>query len=156
MAEALRQQMREMREQSGATEDRTAELAARRDEQVRSQADLIEQLRSSNPEMRLEAVEGLDPEGSALTVLLEVLKTDADPRVRQKAAEHCGEAEGYMVCAGLLDALVDREPAVVLQALESLEFTCDATVVPVVEQRCAQAVDPLVQQRCAEAIEFLQ
>ncbi len=156
MADALREQMRELREKAGAGEDQKAEIAARRDERVRSQADLLEQLRSSNPEMRLEAVEGLDPEGPALAVLLEVLKSDADVRVREKAAQQGGEAEGFTACAGLLDALGDREPAVVLQALESIEFTCDSTVAPIVEQRCAQATDPVVQQRCAEAIDFLQ
>jgi len=156
MADALRQQMRELREKASAAEDQKAEIAARRDEQLRSQADLIEQLRSSNPEMRLEAVEGLDPEGATLAVLVDVLKTDADARVRQKAVEQVGEAEGYMACAALLDALKDREPAVVLQALESLEFTCDSTVLPIVEQRCVEATDPLVQQRCAAAVDFLQ
>jgi HEAT repeat protein len=156
MAGALRQQMREAREKSAATEEQKAELAARRDERARSEADLVEQLRSSNPEMRLEAVAGLDPEGETLAILLDVLKNDADPRVRAKAAEQGGEAEGFMACAGLLDALGDPEPAVVLQALESIEFTCDATVAPLLAQRCAGATDPGVQQRCAEAIEFLQ
>ena len=156
MADALRQQMRELREKASAAEDQKAEIAARRDEQLRSQADLIEQLRSSNPEMRLEAVEGLDPEGATLAVLVDVLKTDADPRVRQKAVEQVGEAEGYMACAAQLDSLKDREPVVVLQALESLEFTCDSTVLPIVEQRCVEATDPLVQQRCAAAVDFLQ
>jgi len=42
------------------------------------------------------------------------------------------------------------------QGLESLEFTCDSTVLPIVEQRCVEATDPLVQQRCAEAVDFLQ
>jgi len=156
MADALRKQMRELREKASAGEDQKAEIAARRDERVRSQADLLEQLRSSNPEMRLEAVEGLDPEGPALAVLLEVLKSDPDPRVRSKAAEQGGDAEGFMACSGLLDALGDAEPAVVLQALESLEFSCDASVAPIVSQRCAQATDPVVQGRCAEAIDFLQ
>ncbi len=156
MADALRKQMREMREKASASEDQKAELAARRDERLRSEADLIEQLHSSNPEMRLESVEGLDPEGPTLAVLVDVLKTDADPRVRQKAVEQVGEAEGYMACAALLDSLKDREPVVVLQALESLEFTCDSTVLPIVEQRCVEATDPLVQQRCAEAVDFLQ
>jgi hypothetical protein len=156
MADALRQQMRVLREKAGAGEDQKAEIAARRDEQVRSEADLIEQLRSSNPEMRLEAVEGLDPEWPTLAVLVDVLKTDADPRVRQRAVQQVGEAEGYMACAALLDALKDPEPVVVLQALESLEFTCDSTVLPIVAQRCVEATDPLVQQRCAEAVEFLQ
>ena len=156
MADALRQQMRELREKASASEDQKAEMAARRDERLRSEADLVEQLRSSNPEMRLEAVEGLDPEGSTLAVLVDVLKTDADPRVREKAVQQVGEAEGYMACAALLDSLKDREPVVVLQALESLEFTCDSTVLPIVEQRCIEATDPLVQQRCAEAVDFLQ
>ncbi len=156
MADTLRQQMREMREKAGVGEDRNAELAARADEQVRSEADLIEQLRSSNPDMRLEAVEGLDPEWPTLAVLVDVLKTDADSRVRQKAVEQVGEADGYMACAALLDALKDREPVVVLQALESLEFTCDPTVLPIVAQRCTEATDPTVQQRCAEAVDFLE
>jgi hypothetical protein len=155
MADALRKQMREKREKASAGEEQKAEIAARRDEQARSQADLVEQLRSSNPEMRLEAVEGLDPEAS-LAVLMEVLKADADPRVRAKAAEQGGQAEGFMACAGLLEALGDPEAAVVLQALESIEFTCDSTAAPLVAQRCASATDPVVQGRCAEAVDFLQ
>jgi HEAT repeat protein len=156
MADTLRKQMRELREKETGGEEQKAEIAARREERVRSQADLLEQLRSSNPEMRIEAVEGLDPEGPALAALLEVLKTDPDARVRERAAKQGGEADGFMACAGLLDALGDRETAVVLQALASIEFSCDASVAPIVAQRCAAAADPMVQARCAEAIDFLQ
>ncbi len=155
MADALRGQLREQREK-GASEEQKAELAARREERARSQADLLEQLRSSNPDMRIEAVEGLEPEGPALEALLDILKNDPDARVREQAAKQGGEADGFMACQGLLDALGDREPAVVLQALDSLEFTCDETVAPLVRQRCAQQVDPAVKERCAEAIEFMQ
>jgi len=155
LADALRGQLRELREKS-SSEEQKAEIAARREEQVHSQADLLEQLRSSNPDMRIEAVEGLDPEGPALVAVLELLKSDPDPRVREKAAQQGGEADGFVACAALLDALGDPEPAVVLQALGSLEFTCDETVAPIVAQRCAQAMDPAVQARCAEALEFMQ
>jgi len=156
VADALRKQVRELRGKAGPSEEQKAEIAARREERVRSQADLLEQLNSSNPEMRIEAVEGLDPEGSALAVMLEALKSDPDARVREKAAEQGGEAAGFTVCAGLLDALADREPAVVLQALASIEFACDETVAPIVAQHCAQARNPAVLERCAEAIDFLQ
>ena len=155
MADALRGQLREQREKGGS-EEQKAELAARREERVQSQADLLEQLRSSNPDMRIEAVEGLEPDGPALEALLDVLKNDPDARVREKAALQGGEADGFMACQGLLDALGDREPAVVLQALDSLEFTCDETVAPLVRQRCAAAVDPAVKERCSEAIDFMQ
>ncbi len=156
MADTLRKQMRELREKESVSEERKAEIAARREERVRSQADLLEQLRSSNPEMRIEAVEGLDPEGPAIAALLETLKGDPDARVREKAAAQGGEAEGFIVCAGLLDAIGDREPAVVLQALASIEFACDDTVASIVTERCATAVDPIVLTRCAEAIAYLQ
>ena len=156
MADALRKQLREQREKESGGEERKAEVAARREERVRSQADLLEQLGSSNPEMRVEAVEELDPEGPALTALLEALKNDPDARVREKAAEQGGETDGFMACAGLLDALGDREPAVVIQALASIEFACDETVAPIVAQHCSQATNPAVLERCTEAIEFLQ
>ena len=156
LADTLRQQIRERREQDRGSEEQKAELAARREERARSQADLLEQLRSSNPEMRIEAIEGLDPEGPALAARLEVLRSDPDARVREKAAEQGGEADGFLACAGLLDALGDREPAVVLRALASLEFTCDETVLPIVQKHCELATDPAVQARCAEAIDFLQ
>ena len=71
-------------------------------------------------------------------------------------AEQGGEADGFLACAGLLDALGDGEPAVVLRSLASLEFTCDETVLPIVQKHCEQATDPAVQARCAEAIDFLQ
>lgn len=155
MADSLRAQAREQREK-GVSEEQKAELAARREERARSQADLLEQLRSSNPDMRIEAVEGLEPDGPALEAVLDVLKNDPDARVRQKAAAQAGEGDGFLACSGLIESLGDRDSAVVLQALDSLEFTCDETVAPLVRQRCAQSADPDVKARCAEAIDFMQ
>jgi hypothetical protein len=155
IAERVRSRLREIREKSGS-EEQKAELAARREERARNEADLLEQVRSSNPDMRMEAVAGLDPEGDALVALMDLLKNDPDARVREKAAEQAGEANGFIACAGLIDALGDREPAVVLRTLDSLEFACDETVVPIVRQRCGQSENEAVRERCAEAIEFLE
>lgn len=155
LAERVRARMREVREKRGS-EEQKAELAARREERARSEADLLEQARSSNPDMRMEAVAGLDPEGEALVSLMDILKNDPDARVREKAAEQAGEANGFIACAGLIDALADPEPAVVLRTLDSLEFACDETVAPIVRARCGQSENQAVRERCAEAIEFLE
>jgi len=155
LAEKVRARMREIREKRGS-EEQKAELAARREERARSEADLLEQARSSNPDMRMEAVAGLEPEGAALESLMDILKNDPDARVREKAAEQAGEANGFLACAGLLDALNDPEPAVVLRTLDSLEFACDETVEPIVRQRCGQSENQAIRERCAEAIDFLE
>jgi hypothetical protein len=155
LAEKVRARLREVREKRGS-EEQKAELAARREERARSEADLLEQVRSSNPDMRMEAVAGLDPEGDALVAVMDLLKNDPDARVREKAAEQAGEANGFIACAGLIDALGDREPAVVLRTLDSLEFACDETVAPIVRQRCGQSENQAVRERCSEAIEFLE
>ena len=155
LTEKVRARVREIREKRGS-EEQKAELAARREERARNEADLLEQVRSSNPDMRMEAVAGLEPEGDALVAIMDILKNDPDARVREKAAEQAGEASGYIACAGLIDALGDREPGVVLKTLDSLEFACDDTVIPIVQQRCGQSDNPAVKERCSEAVDFLQ
>lgn len=138
------------------SDDQRAELDARREEKARSQADLLEQLRSSTPDMRIEAVNGIDPEGPALTSLTALLVDDPDARVRAAVAEQLGNADGYAAVAALVNALSDPDPAVVMKALDSLQFVGDETLAPILKSKCMNHPDPKVREACAEAAEFVE
>jgi HEAT repeat protein len=154
-ADAIREKLRSMREGRLSDEQR-AELDARREEKARSQADLLEQLRSSTPDMRIEAVNGIDPEGPALTSLIALLADDPDARVRAAVAEQLGNADGYAAIDALFGALDDPDPTVVLKILDSLQFVCDETCAPVLRSKCLNHPDAKVREACAEAAEFVE
>jgi hypothetical protein len=154
-ADAIREKLRAMRE-GRVTEEQRAELDARREEKARSQADLLEQLRSSTPDMRIEAVNGIEPEGPALTTLNGLLADDPDSRVRVAVAEQLGNADGYAAVSALVSALDDSDPTVVLQALDSLQFIGDDTLAPILKAKCGGHAEPKVREACAEAAEFVE
>lgn len=153
--EAIREKLRAMRE-GKISDDQRAEIDARREEKARSQADLLEQLRSSTPDMRIEAVNGIDPEGPALTSLTALLVDDPDARVRAAVAEQLGNADGYAAVAALVNALSDPDPTVVMKALDSLQFVGDETLAPILKSKCMNHPDPKVREACAEAAEFVE
>ncbi len=153
--EAIREKLRAMRE-ARVTDDQREELDARREEKARSQADLLEQLRSSTPDMRIEAVNGIDPEGPALTSLISILAEDPDARVRAAVAEQLGNADGYAAVSALVNSLGDSDPAVVLKALDSLQFVGDETLSPILKSKCMGHPDSKVREACAEAADFVE
>jgi hypothetical protein len=115
----------------------------------------FEQLTSRDPEERVEAVEWLDVTAAAgYEAVVERLSNDPDPEVRAVAAESLGDADVGAV-GPLLRALEDRESAVVLEALDSLEMLGDASTVeklgPALEHP-----DPEVRERAIEVREFLE
>jgi len=154
-ADAIREKLRAMRE-GRVTDEQRAELDARREEKARSQADLLEQLRSSTPDMRIEAVNGIEPEGPALGSLIALLADDPDARVRVAVAEQLGNADGYAAIGALVNALDDPDPTVVLQSLDSLQFIGDETLAPILKQKCGNHADPKVREACSEAAEFVE
>jgi hypothetical protein len=156
IAEALRDRIRAMRERAQPTEKQKAEAAARREERARSQADALEELRSSNPEMRIQAAADIEPEGPALSTLMNALAEDADPRVRAKVAEQLADADGCVASMGLVNATADADPSVRCAAWHSLEMNCDESMVPTMQPRCANETDAKVRECCTSTLEMCE
>jgi hypothetical protein len=156
IGESLRDRMRSARDKK-PTEQQKAEAAARREERVRSQADALEELRSSSPEMRLDAVANVEPEGPALTGLLDALQNDPDARVRAKIAEQLGDADGCIPATKLLPAAAsDPDPTVRCAAYNSLEMNCDDTMLPSLQASCSRETDPKVRECCQSTLEMCE
>ena len=155
ITDALRDRLRAMREKH-PSEKQKAEAQARREERARTQADALEELRSSNPDMRIEAAGDIDPEGPALTSLMSSLSTDNDPRVRAKIATQLADADGCVASMGLVNATGDPDPGVRCAAWESLEMNCDESMLPAMQPTCAKESDAKVRECCTSTLEMCQ
>jgi hypothetical protein len=149
LSESLRERIKALREK-GPNEKARADAAQRREERARTQADALEELRSSNPEMRMEAAADIEPEGPALTPLLDALANDPDPRVRAKNAEQLGDAEGCTTALALANATGDPDPTVRKNTWTGLEMLCDESMLVQLE------TDPGVQEACRSTLEICE
>ena len=155
ITDALRDRLRAMHDKR-PNEKAKAEAQARREERARSQADALEELRSSNPDMRIEAAGDIDPEGPALQLLMSSLSTDQDPRVRAKIATQLADADGCVASMGLVTATGDPDPGVRCAAWESLEMNCDETMLPSMQPQCAKESDAKVRECCTSTLEMCE
>lgn len=155
LGEALRERFRAMRDNK-PSEKQKAEAAARREERARSQADALEELRSSSPEMRIEAAGDIEPEGPALHTLIDTLANDSDSRVRAKVAEQLADADGCVASMGLVTATGDPDPQVRCAAWHSLEMNCDESMLPQMQPTCARETDPKVRECCTGTLEMCE
>ena len=155
LGEALRERFRAMRDNK-PNEKQKQEAAARREERARTQADALEELRSSNPEMRMEAAADIEPEGPALHSLIDTLANDADSRVRAKVAEQLADADGCVASMGLVTATADPDPSVRCAAWHSLEMNCDESMLPQMQPTCAREADPKVRECCTGTLEMCE
>ena len=115
----------------------------------------LEQIASRDPEERVEGVEWADVASAAgFAAVVDRLANDPDAAVRAAAAETLGDADVGAV-PPLLGALGDRDPRVVLAALESLEMLGDASTIPQITP-FLEHPDAAVRERAAEVIEFLE
>lgn len=112
-------------------------------------------LEDEDPELRAEAVADLDPTGENLARLKALLRSDPDSRVRTAAVSQLGEGDSYGATAGLIEALQDSEPEVVIEALDHLAFKDDPTLSRHIEPLRKHA-DPGVRSAAEDAIEFLE
>jgi len=155
LGEALRERFRAMRDNK-PTEKQKADAAARREEHARTQADALEELRSSSPDMRIQAAADIEPEGPALHTLIDTLSSDADPRVRAKVAEQLADADGCVASMGLVTATADPDPSVRCAAWHSLEMNCDESMLPNMQPQCAKETDPKVRECCTGTLEMCE
>jgi len=117
-------------------------------------AGALQELKSSDPDERSTALFDIEPEGPGLQVLLEVLSDDPDAEVRGLAARQLGYAESPEATAGLVSALDDPAPGVVIEAIDALEMIGDSTVIGSLE-KLLQHPDAEVREAAKEGIDYL-
>jgi HEAT repeat protein len=134
-----------------------ASAAADRDraEEETELAAAAQALKSSDPEERSGALFDIEPEGRGLQLLLGVLSDDPDPEVRGLAARQVGYAKSPEATAGLVSALDDPDPGVLIEAIDALELSGDSAVIGSLE-KLLQHPDAQVREAAEDAIEFLK
>jgi hypothetical protein len=131
-------------------------LRQERTERARElQAAAVRDLDDSDPTVRAEAVEQLEPDSEGAQRLAEILGKDPDPRVRTAAAEQLAFTDSVGAVRSLLRALGDPDPDVVSAALDALAFAGDASIVGDVRPLLAHR-EPRVRQKAARTIGFLE
>lgn len=117
--------------------------------------EILTNLESPDPELRISGLSALGAEGEGLRVLAGVLEGDPDPDVRGTAAEELGYAGSFGAIEALLVGLDDPDPQVVVHVLEALETTADETLIPHLEPYLEHR-DPTVREAVESAIEYLE
>ena len=97
----------------------------------------------------------IDPSGDAAARVVELAKSDPDPRVRAAAVERLGDADTYQATTALLDSLADPSPQVVIAALEALEFSGDRSMLPRIEP-LANHPNPAVREAANSTLDSLR
>ncbi len=86
------------------------------------QAELLAELKSSDAQVRADAVDWLDLDDAAIERLTALLGSDPDADVRATIVDRLGEEESPAAIDALALALRDSDPEVVLRAFDNLEF----------------------------------
>jgi hypothetical protein len=119
------------------------------------QAELLLELDSPDPEVRIDAADWIDLEGEALERMISLLKSDPDAEVRATIVDRLGEEASPFALTALVGALQDPDPEVVLQAIDALEFEADDWLIPELKPLLGH-FDPEVREAAEDAIEFLE
>jgi HEAT repeat protein len=117
-------------------------------------AEALNNLRSSDPEVRADAVLDIEPEGVGLRTLVDTLG-DPDKEVRLAVVSQLEDAESPEATSGLVRALGDSDPEVVLEAIDALEFVGDQNVVGDL-RRLLDSPNAEIKEAAQDAIEYLE
>jgi len=96
----------------------------------------------------------LDLEGEGLDTLIEIIKTNLDPGIRSLALERLSNTESYIAIETTILALNDDSVEVVLQALDTIEFIGDESVIRYIEKLLYHPTTE-VREAARETIDFL-
>jgi hypothetical protein len=118
------------------------------------QAEMLLELDSSDPDARAEAVSWIELDPEVLERLISQLESDPDAEVRAAIVERLGEEESPTAMAGLVVALRDPDPEVVLEAMDILEFEAEALLIAELDWLSAHP-EPDVRDAAQDAKDFL-
>lgn len=94
---------------------------------------------SADEATRIALLNEMSPVGEDLNYILTSLRQDEQVAVRIAAAQRLSFSENYMATQSLLDALSDKNEAVVKAAINSLVALGDSSVLPVMEHKLAHS-----------------
>lgn len=117
-------------------------------------AEALNNLRSSDAEVRADAVLDIEPEGVGVRTLVDTL-SDPDPEVRIAVISQLEDGDSPEATAGIVRALSDKDPEVVLQAIDALEFVGDQNSVSDLK-RLLQHPNEEVRAEAQDAIDYLE
>ncbi len=101
-----------------------------------------------------QGINELDLESKELDTLIEIIKTNQDPGIRSLALERLSNTESYIAIETTVSALNDDSVEVVLQALDTIEFIGDESVIRYIEKLLYHPTAE-IRDAAREAIEFL-
>jgi hypothetical protein len=137
------------------TQRRPDPIGSTREAPSEEQVEILAELGDSDPEVRADAVFWIDFEGDTLERLIAMLESDPDAEVRASIVDRLGEEESAAATAAVAAALRDRDPEVVLRAIEVLEFDAGAWLIPELE-RLLTHPDEEVREAAEDAILYLR
>jgi hypothetical protein len=143
------------RRRLGISED-PAERQRQREQAAVQDRARVTQLEDPDAGVRAEAVRAVDLQGTGRERVFALVSDDPLPAVRVAALERLYEEEAHTARKIARRGLTDREPEVVLVAIEVLGVVGDASSVPDLEPLAAEHEDPRVRKAAVEVIEFLR
>ncbi len=118
--------------------------------------DVARELVNPDPEVRIDALSGLDvDEPGDIKLLRRALMEDGESEVRVEAADLLSYSDSPRALSALKEALADPEPNVVVAAIEALEYAGDENIIPDLRPLLSHR-DAEVRERAQEAIEYLE
>jgi hypothetical protein len=145
------------RESRGPGNDRHRPRADGREPSDSRNDEIAVALASSDPDVRSEAVDRLEPEGEELETLKDLLAHDRSSLVRRSAAERLETSDSRSAIDALVDALDDPDPSVVLAAIDAHEFAADSEHLPrILASGGDRHTNPEVREAFDEMVEFLE
>jgi HEAT repeat protein len=105
--------------------------------------------------VRAEAARKIEAEGDGITRLGKLLADDPNAEVRAAAASQLSDSDSLSSINSLLTALNDPSTEVIVEALDSLLFVGDETIIPSIEPLLDHP-EEIVRETARDTIDFLE
>jgi hypothetical protein len=119
------------------------------------QAEMLAELDNADPDARIDAVFWIGSDQESIERMISMLQSDPDAEVRASIVDRLGDEESPAAIAAVTAALQDRDPEVVLRAIEVLEFEAGDWLIPELE-RLLTHPDPEVREIAEDTITYLK
>ncbi len=146
---------RRTRDRDVSPEEREERLTRRAREREEREREIETALAADDAKTRARGVGRLDPEEDGVLPQLLEFSGDPDPEVRAAAVSRLAMSDSRAANDALFQALGDRDPQVVMGALDGLALRHDETTIPLIRPLLDHP-DQNVRMLAAETIEFLE
>jgi hypothetical protein len=119
------------------------------------EAQVTRDLESPDSWVRADAARQIEAEGDGITRLSQILADDPNAEVRAAAASQLSDSDSAGSINSLLTALNDPSTIVILEALDSLLFAGNETIIPSIEPLLDHP-EEIVREAAGDTIDFLE